>query len=319
MPLLLFKYVEEEGVAKIFKNEDSISLRFSRLHELNDPYELFLQTDKPLDSELRAFYKYFLGKLDNFPILCLSRRPDSIVMWTHYSKARAGVCLGFDEDELTKAFPVIAARDVEYSEHPANIPSDLVAHAATTMKARHAEWLLNAAHSAAYFTKRKDWEYEAERRMVANENALRATGDGILLADVPFSALHYIIIGDRASQGTNDLCSAVGRSHKIPVFKLRVGRASYQPYFERVDGRGSIVWDGSDFAFPDSECNGCGEPTSDVNDEGNCTFCGVSDEEAADAARGNQLLLAIQYGLKDGVEINLDADVKGTNASEPSE
>ena len=170
--VLVFKYIRAAVLPNIFETPGQVSLRFSLAHELNDPYELFLQTDEPLENdEHRAFYRAFLGDIGDFPMLSLSRRPDSVVMWAHYAE-QTGACLGFDEDLVANAFPIAVVKDVEYSDVPANINSGLVAHAATTQKARHTEWLLSAAYSAAYFMKRDDWRYEEERRIIVDRAAL---------------------------------------------------------------------------------------------------------------------------------------------------
>jgi hypothetical protein len=62
--------------------------------------------------------------------------------------------------------------DIEYSDGPATIDSGNIRHAFITGKRRHTLFLLAHAHRAAYFRKRSDWRYEAERRIVVDSAAV---------------------------------------------------------------------------------------------------------------------------------------------------
>ena len=179
--MLLFKYVSPDAISKVFQNSDELSIRFGLPSTYNDPYELFLEPDAPLASEeQRAFYDYFLGAVVQAPVACFSRRPDSPVMWAHYAREGAGVCLAFDEDVLIDQLPVAWVGDIEYSDGPATIDSGIINFAYMTGKRRHTIHLLAIAHRAAYFKKRIDWQYEAERRIVVLPDALEDR-DGVLL------------------------------------------------------------------------------------------------------------------------------------------
>ena len=93
--MLLFKYLSPDGACKVLAKKDAIAMKFAFPKSYNDPYELFLQPDAPLESEdHHAFYEFFLGTIPQFPVTCFSKRPNSIVMWAHYARELTGICLG---------------------------------------------------------------------------------------------------------------------------------------------------------------------------------------------------------------------------------
>jgi hypothetical protein len=105
--MLIFKYLSPDAVDKVCADANELSIRFGLPKAYNDPYELLLQPDSPLENkERRAFYAYFLGKVIEAPVACFSRRPDSVVMWAHYGRESTGICLGFDEEALVNELPI---------------------------------------------------------------------------------------------------------------------------------------------------------------------------------------------------------------------
>src|SRR5882757_5873845 len=128
--MLLFKYVSPDAIPKVFQSADEMLVRFGLPRAYNDPYELFLEPDRPLASdEERAFYDFFLGKVVEAPVACFSRRPDSVVMWAHYGRDGAGICLAVDEDTFVDRLPVAFVGDIEYTDGPATIDSEYIRYA----------------------------------------------------------------------------------------------------------------------------------------------------------------------------------------------
>src|ERR1700733_13230580 len=190
--MLLFKYVSPDAAPRVFESADELLIRFGLPSTYNDPYELFLEPDRPLESEeQRAFYDYFVRKVVEAPVACFSRRPDSVVMWAHYARETTGICLAFDEDALVNQLPVAWVSDIEYADGPATIEAEIINYAYVTGKRRHTFRLLAIAHRAAYFRKRIDWQYEAERRIVVPPDAVE-DHNGVLLGKVKPEALRYI-------------------------------------------------------------------------------------------------------------------------------
>jgi hypothetical protein len=83
-------------------------------------------------------------------VLCLTTKPDNLLMWAHYASNHSGICIGFDSGLP----PFDAAREVKYAEER---PSVAVLH----QDRPYAEVL-----EQVLFTKSRHWEYEAEWRCV---------------------------------------------------------------------------------------------------------------------------------------------------------
>jgi hypothetical protein len=302
--MLLFKYVGPDAVSKVFERPEEVAIRFGLPKSYNDPYELFVEPEPPLDSEEeRAFYDYFLGKVVEAPVACFSRRPDSVVMWAHYGREGSGICLGFDEDVLTDQFPIAYVGNVEYLDGPAAVDSGLVSYAFTTGKRRHTLRLLEIAHRSAYFTKRLDWRYEDERRVVVSPDAVEDR-DGILIGHVAPGALRFIVIGPKAGESVRDICDARARQYGVPMLRFTTGARTYTPYFITAN-TGAVIWTGDAFTDSPEVCCDCGEP-GDIVEDGRCQWCGISDDARNSAPRRSMLTASLYYGIDKGLPFVFD-------------
>lgn len=302
--MLLFKYVGPDSVSKVFECDGEVAIRFGLPKTYNDPYELFLEPDPPLENEdERAFYDYFLGRVLEAPVTCFSRRPDSVVMWAHYGREGAGICLGFDEETLVDQFPIVYVGDVEYADEPATIDSELVTYVSTTGKRRHTLRLLEIAHRAAYFRKRTDWRYENERRMVVPSDAVEDRG-GVLIGRVAPSALRYIILGPNVNDAVLQTCEACNQQHGVPLLRIRIGARTYTPFFT---GASSTVatWSGDDFLAAGEVCRHCGEPAN-VLEDGSCRWCDISEEARLSAPHRSLLAISLHLGVDEGLPFVFD-------------
>jgi hypothetical protein len=302
--MLLFKYVGPDAAPKVFERTDELSIRFGLPKTYNDPYELFLQPEPPLQhEEHRAFYDYFLGEVVEAPVACFSKRPDSVVMWAHYAKDGAGICLAFDEDELVDQFPLAYVGDISYSDGSAKVSSDLIKYAFETGKRRHTFGLLRIGHRAAYFMKRSDWKYEAERRVVVTPDAVE-NRKGVLLGKVNPKTLRYIILGPNADLDVRKLCQERARDWGIPLTELRIGSRTFEPFFTGPDVS-ARTWSGVDFVKGAQVCRECGEPT-DLLESGKCQWCDIAEEVRESATQRSLLTLSLSLGIDKGIPFEFD-------------
>jgi hypothetical protein len=302
--MLLFKYVSPDATAKVFERASELSIRFGLPKTYNDPYELFLEPDPPLeDEEQRAFYNYFLGEVVEAPVACFSKRPDSVVMWAHYGREGAGICLAFDEDALVDQFPIAYVGDITYSDGPAKVSSGIVEHAFTTGKGRHTLRLLEIGHRAAYFMKRSDWQYEAERRVVVTPDALEDR-TGVLLGKVSPEALRYIILEPKADPAVKKLCQERSREWGVPLIELRIGSRTFAPFFTGADMPAG-TWSGADFEKVADVCGECGEPAN-LSESGKCQWCDIAKEAKDSAPRRSALTMYLSLGIRKGIPLVFD-------------
>jgi len=302
--MLLFKYVSPDSVGKVFERDNEVLIRFGLPKSYNDPYELFLEPDRPLESEeLRAFYNHFLGKVVEAPVACFSRRPDSVVMWAHYGREGAGICLALDEDELVEQFPIAYAGDISYSNGPAKVPSWVVEYAFTTAKRRHTLRLLEIGHRAAYFMKRADWQYEAERRIVVPPDAVEDR-EGVLIGHVSPKTLRYVIAGPKTKPDAKELCLERTRKWNIPLIDLRIGSRTFAPFFTGSDIP-ARTWSGTNFEKIADVCEECGEP-SNLSESRKCQWCDISKEVKESAPRRSGLTVSLSLGIDKGIPLAFD-------------
>jgi hypothetical protein len=314
--LLLFKYLCPDGALKVFEHDAELALRFELPRDYNDPYELFLQAEPPFESEdVRAFYDFFLGEVAQAPVSCFSKRPDSVVMWAHYGRGGAGICIGFDEDRLAEQFPIAFVDDVEYLDRPATVESSIVNRAFLTGKNRHALRLLDIGHRAAYFIKRSDWRYESERRLVVPPEAVEDQ-NGVLIARIEPQALRYIILGARVRPDVRTLCETRADDYRVPLLELKIGKRTYEPLF--IDaGTSSAIWSGARFEPLESVCETCSEPT-DISMGGQCEWCSISDEDRQSASGRSLLKILLDRGIVEGVPLAFDGlSPKGWMVNKP--
>ena len=161
----LYKYLDADGGLKMLYYS---TLMFTNATQLNDPFDCHpALVDIPQDaiacyrgwpsnvvSEIE--YRKGLNRRDKAYVCSLSKTPDSILMWSYYSK-HTGVCIGLDVEQTRKytskmhgLFLGCAELEVQYRDkvsEPADGNTDLLTY-----------------HFA---TKARDWQHEQEVRLLA--------------------------------------------------------------------------------------------------------------------------------------------------------
>ena len=248
-----------------------------------------------------AFYEHFLREVPQLPVSCFSKRPESIVMWSHYGRDCTGICLGFDEDELADTFPIAYIDNVSYADGPAQISSHLVQHAFATGKQRHTLRMMDVAHRAVYFVKRRDWEYECERRVVVDDRAVTLC-DGHLIARVPQTALRYCILGAKIDAAMREFCKSRFLPIGVGVLEQRIQKRRYAPLFSQ--GEAQLRWTSGTFEVIAGTCLTCG--AAETESEGICRWCNISDDARHTAGTRSMLSAMLQYGVVDATPIHFD-------------
>lgn len=153
-------------------------LKISRVHELNDPYEL--QAADLSDEALRIPYQDMRAKLaETRGMICFSKVWDQPIMWSHYADRHRGVCLGCD-------IPDDAVFDVRYADARVRFTRELLTHPDPE------EWMkryLGTKHAA--------WAYEQEVRVICGLDSETAE-DGLFFYEFDDRiTLREVILGVR--------------------------------------------------------------------------------------------------------------------------
>lgn len=114
-------------------------LKISRVHDLNDPFELLAYKFKDEDHR-KAWETTKQELMEGKGMLCFSKRWENPVLWSHYGDRHKGVCFGFD-------VPDEAPGEIDY------LPERLELNEISIKTSR-----------SFVFSKYKHWEYENEWR-----------------------------------------------------------------------------------------------------------------------------------------------------------
>lgn len=182
-----------------------------------------------------------------------------------------------------------------------------------TGKRRHTIWLLAIAHRHAYFRKRIDWQYEAERRMVVPPDAVE-DHNGILLGKFKPDALRHIIIGPKTSPAVRELCEERAKEWGVPLLELKVGKRTFTPFFSNAGGE-TALWSETDFAPVHGVCKACSEPT-DLSTSTVCEWCSISEEARRVGPLRSMLTATLAYGIDKGFPLVFaDLEPRGNSIS----
>jgi len=256
----VYKYMPEER--KDFFS--SFRLRFTQPQALNDPYECLPAIsnsdyekliEKAINSMNEKELSLVLPDLDNttknlkdkyektgnleqllieiykreinkrIGILCLSKRHDSVLMWSHYTDSHRGFLLGFDSNhhffkkQDTDDAEIGDLREVKYSQdrpiislNEIKVTTDLFEH------------------------KNIEWKYEQEMRLIRNLKNKSYVKEGqehkIFLFDIPKECISSVIFGMECSpqlQGEiEDLINKDIDLKSVKLYKAEMDRKSYK-------------------------------------------------------------------------------------------
>ncbi len=154
--------------------------------------------------------KYMPFVLDNnkkhFGILCLSKRWDSILMWSHYSENHTGFCVGFNKKKLIE-LNHFECGPVNYCcEYPLINPLEYKKSLKESIKES--------------FTKSIDWKYEQEFRLSKIWHPEIPT-KAERLYQFKNNIIDEVIIGLNISRNNEKEIREICGQKKIPVFKMK--------------------------------------------------------------------------------------------------
>jgi len=162
----------------------------------------------------------FLGHFATDKIFCLSRRPDIVLMWSHYASNHAGAVFRFTTD--THDNPFGRAQSVNYvDEMPSLYTDDVLARMLGGYGGLDSDAMMNTV----VLTKSAPWQYEEELRIYSG----RGRTDGPF-EDVPFGhhEIDGVIFGARTTAAHRaQLTALAGNYPRIELLKAIVSTEEY--------------------------------------------------------------------------------------------
>jgi hypothetical protein len=162
------------------------------------------------------------NNIRNWRMYCLTAKPDSTLMWAHYSDKHKGICLEFatDSDPLGSAQQITYIRDRQ-----AIAPALLASPRAFT--------------EAMLLTKSQDWAYEMEYRLLCRDARVDSTSSVTCEDDylpLSYGALTAVILGHNCSVSD---ATAVREIVEASAPQVSVKRALCAPHEYRISIRPS--------------------------------------------------------------------------------
>jgi len=192
-------------------------LKISRLHDLNDPFELQAINlgNKPEFRRNIQGWKSKLGEKNG--LLCFSKSWQNPVLWSHYASRHKGICLGFDlADGL--------ANDVKYA------PGRLIQNA--IKDDRHFE-VDDALARDLLYTKYEHWKYEEETRVFVQLDASTMEHGNYFYKFSDQLALRQVILGPLCEIPIHEIRDLTHGLYEHPVFVSK-SRLAYK-FFKVVE------------------------------------------------------------------------------------
>lgn len=139
----------------------------------------------------------------DYGVLSLSKRWNSILMWSHYSDSHKGYCIGFNWEKLRKHSVHFRSDRIYYSDDYPHIDPLEQDHMVNAWK----RWQYKA----------KDWEYEKEYRIVKGLHM----GDEERLYNFPDDYVAEIILGLNIEPSAKKEIVDIAKEKGVPVFQIK--------------------------------------------------------------------------------------------------
>lgn len=152
------------------------------------------------------------GQQQEIFLKCFSIHPCRTIMWSQYAKNHCGICVGYDfsradETILKHLFPVQYARKRFTAQHPASL----------------------VKNPYFYIRKGKQWEREAEWRLIYTKEELPQTGQ-----EIGLDFIKEVRFGLRTSEGVKERVKDIVHGTNIELYQTTVIDGEFGLRKERV-------------------------------------------------------------------------------------
>lgn len=257
--IVLYKYLSKDY--GYFEKE---LLRFSQRSALNDPFEFApggspeefeeqkqqklkeyitgknprttsskthgINIEKIKNHTLEAGIKTSMAITDkNVGIFCLSKRWDSVLMWSHYADSHKGFCLGLNREKLANLYDCVTNGYTSATEPG---PYDVIYSDERIQCSMNPK---NEDYCKLFYTKSKDWSYEQECRIVTKLNGVGVVVEypkdknklPIYKRKIPHACIDEIIIGINTAQSLIEKIISTSKIFGFTVYKSKLSYLSF--------------------------------------------------------------------------------------------
>jgi len=208
----LFIYSKAEYVHATLRSK---RIKISRLHELNDPFEVY-GVYRRSKSFAARFESFRAGFARDYGLICMTENDWSPVMWAHYADRHRGVCYRFDVRESHR-LKVRYKKELHSPEELKHLPP-----------MGQLRGLLS--------TKSSEWRYEREHRVIVPLRDAVREGDWYFRLFSADFQLREVRLGMACELAIEDVRSIVAVSYadkKVIVSKAKTSSTSFRVIEDR--------------------------------------------------------------------------------------
>jgi hypothetical protein len=171
--------------------------------------------------------------VDRCGVFCMTKRHDSLLMWSHYTQSHQGAVFEFGPNvEMDSA--LCASKPVRYQKERPLIyrnPSDLVRRALAMSTAASADQILDDL----VFTKSPEWEYEQEMRLAIPDFVPEGSTYGTLKLEP--TELVGVYFGCRITSSDKAELTKLARSvnNTVEIYQAHLSPREYALVFEPIE------------------------------------------------------------------------------------
>ena len=219
--IFTFDSADDNDFRKFFQGQ--LRYKFPSLspREVNEKVESIIKsgsyrTKEAQAAQLRIWRDILDEESNKLGLVCFSKNPNDILMWSHYSAKHSGICLKFDQDILESRF--FCAR-VHYSQKYPTFKEFVARLNRSGLKSVYQIFLL---------TKSTHWRYEKEYRLIEDPSR-RTDVRGERKYTYPEEALVGIIWGCQTSDKNKEKIREAlkNRTHPITYYRAEKSESSY--------------------------------------------------------------------------------------------
>jgi len=212
--MMLYHYLEARWALDDIRRR---RLKASEIDQVNDPYEWRVVYSDHEASQL-ALEKTQREWIEQYGVLCFSRRWDDILMWSHYGDRHKGICLGFDVDAKYTG-------DVDYRDELLRVGNILYGDEETRRKNRQEYERIVAT---SYQRKYTGWTYEEEVRMYSERKERDEETHQYFVNFDDRLKLKKVIAGARFAMSSRPITDALKGYSDVEIIKARRSLESFE-------------------------------------------------------------------------------------------
>lgn len=216
---------ETSQIMAVFSSKEDFLDKVIRIAKLNGQNVDKIEEDIAKFREtLEIIIGEFKKKVNSiFTVTCLSKKPNNILMWSHYSNKHRGFCVEYDLRKMHSIDARLMLFPVIYSKTRPTIPVSLIGFSDTKNIKINTDPVAMKDMILTLLTKSDEWDYEEEWRIILPREKFKAEDNQCIEERI----VSKVYLGANISSENEKLIrKAVG--NRIPIEKLYISPEKFE-------------------------------------------------------------------------------------------